>query len=67
MPVPTEAGDSPLSRAERLAALIEGKLSRAERAELIHILAASGTDRELLARVVLYLDGEEGGEEPGGG
>lgn len=46
----------PLSAAERLAALIDGKLTRAEREEMIRILAASGTDREMLARVVLFLD-----------
>lgn len=64
--MPTDAREaSPLSRAERLAALIDGTLTREERDEMIQILAASGTDREMLARVVLCLDPETG-DEPSG-
>ena len=64
--MPTDLRErAPLSRAERLAALIDGKLTREERAEMIRILAASGTDRELLARVVLYLDHPEKGIDSG--
>lgn len=63
-PVPTDQ-NAELSRAERLAALLDARLTPEERERLIHVLARSSTEREVLARVVLYLvDDPTCGPEP---
>lgn len=65
--MPTDPGRRRLTPAERIAALIDGRLTSAERDELIRILAASGTDRELLAGVVRCLEPDRWGLSSGGG